>query len=114
MNKINFSHNYCKLWGQTSAKLLAVEPLTISKETPLPDALYEYDCRTVDDRYYNLRNGKYIRLIFDGNKGIPFCTIRPARSRFPFMLNGEKSFDKAEYYKNKIGEEFKILIKEDK
>ena len=39
------------------------------------------------------RSGKYIQLVFIGDKRIPFCTIRPA---WP------------EYYESAIGEVFEI------
>lgn len=74
--------------------------------------MLEYDTKTVDGDYYNLRNGKYIQLVFIGNKGIPFCTIRPARARFPFLLDGEKTNDNYEKYHRNIGEVYKIVIKE--
>lgn len=75
MNRINFSHNYPKLHGQTSAKLLAVEPLKIDANTPRE--LIEYDTK-YDGGYYPLKPGYYIQLVFLGNLHIPFCTIRSA------------------------------------
>ena len=101
MNVINFSHNYYKLWDQTTAKLIAVEDIEINDSTN--EDLLEYNTKIVDGTYYLLKNGKYIQLIFLGDKGIPFCTIRPAYNKFG---------DKKKYYTGKIGEQFIIKIKE--
>lgn len=70
MNTINFSHYYCKLWNQTTAKLIAVKDIEINDSTNKD--LLEYDTKIVDGTYYLLKNGKYIQLIFLGNKRIPF------------------------------------------
>jgi hypothetical protein len=75
MNKIKFSSDYPKLWGQKSAILLNV--LLIEKnEFPLDKDLVEYDTKNCDGTYYPLPKNKYIQLVFLGNKRIPFCTIR--------------------------------------
>ena len=98
MAGIKFSHNYPKLHGQTSAKLIAVLPIRIDKNTPRE--LIEYDTK-FDGGYFPLKTGNYIQLIFVGNLHIPFCTIR---SSYPPS--------KCDYYNGKIGEDFKITIKE--
>lgn len=98
MAEIKFSHNYPKLHGQTSAKLIAVLPIRIDKNTP--KELIEYDTK-FDGGYFPLKTGNYIQLFFVGNLHIPFCTIR---SSYPSS--------KQDYYKGKIGEDFKIVIKE--
>lgn len=97
MNKIKFSKEYNKLWNQKNAELLAVKDITINKNTP--KELIEYDTKATDGSYYPLKTGNYIQLLFIGDKGIPFCTIRAA---YPSH--------KVEYYKSKIGEIFEILI----
>ena len=99
---IKFSSDYPKLHGQTSAELLAVKPIRIDKNTP--KELIEYDTKKSDGTYYNLKTGNYIQLIFLGNLGIPFCTIRSKRNRF--------AEDKEIYYKQFVGKVFEI-IKED-
>ena len=99
---IKFSSDYPKLHGQTTAELLAVKPIRIDKDTP--KELLEYDTKKVDGTYYKLRTGDYIQLIFLGNLGIPFCTIRSKRNRF--------AEDKEIYYKQFVGKFFEI-IKED-
>lgn len=101
---IKFSHDYPKLHGQKTARLIAVEPITIDENTPAE--LIEYDTRTVAGDYYSLTKGEYIQLIFIGNLRIPFCTIRKKES----WLKG-KQLDKYEYYKGKIGQTFNIEIK---
>ena len=100
-NEIKFSKNYPKLWGQTLAKLIAVEDINIDENTNKD--LLEYDTKAIDGSYYELKKGKYIQLIFLGNKNIPFCTIHSGQ------LSG-KMGNKKEYYQAKIGETFNIVI----
>lgn len=97
---IEFSSDYPKLHGQTSAILIAVIPIRIDKKTPVQ--LIEYDTKKADGTYYKLKKGDYIQLIFIGNFGIPFCTIRSKRNRL-----GD---DKELYYKDHINEVFAIEI----
>lgn len=97
MKTIGFSHHYPKIHGQTSAQLLAVKPIKIDKDTP--KELLEYDT-AYEGGHFELKHGMYIQLVFLGNLGIPFCTIRPA---FPTR--------KIHYYKNAIGEWFAIKYK---
>ena len=107
MNTIKFSHNYPKLHGQTGAVLLAVVPIRIDRNTP--KELLEYDTTYYESvslggsvvRHFPLPTGDYIQLIFLGNLGIPFCTIRKAWPK-----------QKVEHYNSKIGETFAIQIKE--
>lgn len=97
MPNIKFSSDYHKLWGQTTAKLLAVETIDINRQTP--DELLEYDTKKMDGTYYPLKSGKYLQLVFIGNKYIPFCTIRSA---YPP--------EKERYYSSLIGQKFDIVI----
>ena len=101
MNKIKFSKRYPKLWGQNQAKLIAVEDINIDENTNKD--LLEYDTKALDGSYYELKKGKYIQLIFLGNKNIPFCTIRSSYGRMG---------NKKEYYQSKIGELFQIVVLE--
>lgn len=95
--RIGFSHRYPKIHGQTSARLLAVNPISITKDTP--SELLEYDT-AYEGGHFELKRGKYIQLVFLGNLGIPFCTIRPA---FPSR--------KVDYYNGAVGELFDIKYK---
>ena len=97
MNRITFSHDYTKLWGQKRAKLLAVLPLSIPDD--MNPALKEYDTKTVDGEYYPLSDGEYLQLIFIGEFGIPFCTIR------------RMTYEKVEYYNGQVGQWFSIVIR---
>lgn len=101
MNQIKFSKEYKKLHGQNCAMLLAVLP--ISLDIKQDKELIEYDTTAVDGTHYPLKSGSYLQLIFVGDKRIPFCTIRSNKP----ALNGMKS--KYEYYKEKIGQEFRIV-----
>ena len=75
---IKFSGDYPKLHGQTSAELIAVRDIRIDRDTPAE--LLTYDTTKSDGSRYELKTGKYLQLIFVGNLGIPFCTIRSAGS----------------------------------
>ncbi len=99
MNVIKFSHNYPKLWGQKTARLISVE-LIFPTEFPLNQDLIDYDTKTKEGEYYPLPKNEYLQLIFLGNKKIPFCTIR------------RYTLEKRNYYVNKTRQEFKIEIKE--
>jgi hypothetical protein len=107
MNKIKFSHNYPKLCTQKTAELLAVKTLSLPQDMNF--LLWEYDTKyfkkypinTVD--YYQLGTGEHLQLIFLGNLGIPFCTIRPRYGKLG---------DKKDYCDSKIGELFEIVIEE--
>lgn len=63
----------------------------------------DYDT-TYDGGRYELKKGDYVMLVFLGNLGIPFTTIRPAKGRYG---------DKFIYYRTHIGELFDIIIKEE-
>lgn len=95
MPTIKFSHAYPKLWGQATAVLIAIKDVYGER---LPRELIEYDTKTVSGEYYKLPKGRLIQLIFYGDKGIPFCTIR----RF--------TPQKLEYYKGLLKQEFEIII----
>lgn len=96
--KIKFSHEYPKLWGQYSARLLEVNDTEYKNLHP---DLIEYDTK-YNGGYYPLPKVRLIQLIFLGDKGIPFCTIRrwtPQKHR---------------YYESAIGKIFEIEIKGDR
>lgn len=99
--KIKFSHNYFKLHNQTIAELIDVKRITIDKDTP-PELL-KYDT-AYDGGMYELKNGSYVMLVFLGNLGIPFTTIRPAKGRYG---------DKYLYYHQHIGDIFDVVVKEE-
>lgn len=105
MRKIGFSHEYPKLAGQSKARLLYVGEFTYDPHDERSRALIEYDTRTCNGGRYDLRRGRYVLLLFLGDKGIPFTTIR---SRI-----GMYGRDKWKYYNEHIGEEFEIVVKED-
>jgi len=103
--QIKFSHDYHKLWDQKKAKLVHVEvrDLDIGRD----HALLEYDTKyhiglSGEFSWYHLDAGKYLQLVFLGDKGIPFCTLRSYNHM------------KAEYYRRNIGETFDIVMKENR
>lgn len=98
MDKILFSKDYIKLHGQTEAELLSVRRIRIDEETP--SELIEYDTTAVDGSRYELKNGNYIQLVFLGNLGIPFCTIRTDKP----ASNGQEA--RFEFFSERIGNTF--------
>ena len=97
MNKIKFSSDYPKLWGQTKARLISIERI-YKGEFPLNVDLLVYDTKNTYGSFYNLPKNNYLQLIFLGNKKIPFCTIRRLTPQ------------KLEYYKSLEGLDFEIII----
>lgn len=99
--KIKFSHNYPKLHGQQTARLLDVE---IKDRRAMQQKFIEYDTRYHDDGglqgYYPLSPGKHLILVFFGDAGIPFTTVRS-------WTAGKES-----YYRELIGKLFSVVIKE--
>lgn len=101
MHNIKFSHPYRKLFlgGQliTRAKLLAVEQIKIEDMTA---EFIEYD--TDGGKYELPKRGKYLRLIFlkPGQDAHLFTTLRSDRP------------GKLEYYTDKIGELFEVVLTE--
>jgi len=101
MAEIKFAHDYPKLWKQTEARL--IESRTINGKNLHKD-LIEYDTKFIVDEevnsvdYYQLPKSELIQLIFLGNNGIPFCTLR------------RYTPDKEVYYHRLIGYDFKITI----
>ena len=91
--KIRFSHNYPKLHGQTSAKLLEYDTAYFVKPFKDETSLY------AEKQHYPLPTGNYLQLVFLGNLRIPFCTIRKA---YPLS--------KETYYRNAIGQTFELEV----
>ena len=100
MDKIQFSKDYIKLHGQKEAELLAVRRIRIDDNTP-PE-LIEYDTVAIDGSRYILRQGNYIQLVFLGNLGIQFCTIRLDEP------NSEGYQEKFDFYSERVGHKFVI------
>jgi hypothetical protein len=101
---IKFSHNYPKLHGQTKAVLLQI---IIRDRKDLLDEFINYDTLYImedgpikgSEAYYPLKPGKYMVLVFIGNKLIPFTTVR---ALWPL--------EKEKYYREGIGKTFEIVM----
>jgi hypothetical protein len=86
-----------------------------AEELQANQLLIEYDTKYAytdnkERKCYNFddlpKTGKLIQLVFLGGNGIPFCTIRSQK--------GYMGLDKYSYYVDKIGQEFEIVIQEDR
>lgn len=94
-NYVMFNHDYTKLRGQRSGKLIHAELVKMDK-TFSKEAL-EYDT----DGLYEFKMGEYyIQCVFLGDKDIPFTTYRSETQE-----NRDKYF-------NHIGEEFEFVVHE--
>lgn len=97
MLKIKFSHEYPKLHGQTTARLLDVE---LTSRAVLDHAFVDYD--TIHGTgTYKLSGGLLLVLTFSGNLRIPFTTIRRATGQ------------KETWYRSKIGHVFHVVIEQE-
>lgn len=70
MKEIKFNHNYKKLHNQKKAKLLSFD-FYYGKE--LNKDFIKYD---TEGRYQIDKEQEYIKLLFRGDKGIPFTSLR--------------------------------------
>ena len=90
---VKFNHDYTKLHGQRSGKLVHAELMKID-ETFSKEAL-EYDT----DGLYEFKMGEYyIQLVFLGDKDIPFTTYR-----------NETQENRDKYFPH-VGEEFEFMV----
>lgn len=99
--QIKFNDNYPKLHGQKSAKLLMCLSDIPEKllRTKLRD-LFFYDTLRNDGKFYQSWHvgQKFLLLLFLGDKGILFTTLR---------ADNDENRDK---YAGAVGEEFEIII----
>ena len=94
---IKFSHRYPKLHDQKSARLVHIH--LVSRSDMCADFI-EYDTifRNGNDiDHYPLPSGKYMVLVFLGDKLIPFTTAR------------RHTEEKFRYYQDAIGRDFEIV-----
>lgn len=106
MENINFSADYPKLAGQTTAVLKKIVPFKLDKEArETYKDLLERDTLMSNGDHYPLRDGKYIIMYFEGNLGVEFTTIRYAHAYY-----GNKAFDRETWANERIGKEFQINI----
>lgn len=70
MQEIKFNHNYKKLHNQKTARLLSAD-FFYGKD--LHKDFVEYD---TEGKYEIDKEQEYIKLLFRGDKGIPFTTLR--------------------------------------
>lgn len=73
MNVIGFSHRYFKLRGQESGTLISAEEAEVGEDFPEEGLLYD---TSWSGGRYDLKPGRYARLVFLGNLRIPFTTYR--------------------------------------
>ena len=101
MKTIKFGHKYQKFsYGDGNlpgfAKLIEVFSIKLEEISPL---LIQYDTETQDGRNYRLpAKGEYLLLIFQVNPRHIFTTMR---REYP---------SKKKYYKNSIGEVFRLEV----
>ena len=90
---VKFNHDYTKLRGQRSGKLVHSELVKI--DTTFPKEALEYDT----DGLYEFKMGEYyIQCVFLGDKDIPFTTYR------------NETQENRDKYFNHIGEVFQFIV----
>lgn len=102
LKKISFDNNYPKLHNQTAAELLLViNDVSGAMLNTVCERVTKYDTLRGDGKYYHIENDQvFMILVFLGDKGIPFTSIR--------KMNQE-NIDK---YCDSVGEVFLIDVKE--
>lgn len=104
VNKIKFDCNYPKLCNQAHAKLVWIDEIRdcdFILKYPHLKALFEYDTKQPDGKFYNIKRGDYLLLLFVGDKGIMFSTVRR-----------DNPSNRSKYI-NKIGKLFVVEVKSD-
>jgi hypothetical protein len=94
--KILFDNQYPKLSDQKTGKLLWIEQVRSDKLDP---RFVCYDTVKSDGSFYVLPNGYLLSLVFIGDAGIPFTTLRKATAK------------NHAYYEKNIGKEFDVVVK---
>ena len=99
MKKIKFSHVYPKL-PENCDKAMLIQIFMVERSEKLSKEFLEYDTKYYDegDKFYPLPKGKVLILLFLAVDGTLFTTIR------------RWTPNKATYYNNCVGLEFKIQI----
>lgn len=104
VNKIKFDCNYPKLCNQARARLVWIDEIRdcdfVLKWTALK-ALFDYDTKRPDGTQKNITRGDYLLLLFVGDKGIMFSTLRR-----------DNPSNRSKYI-NKIGKLFDVEVKND-
>jgi hypothetical protein len=102
MNQIKFSHTYVKIGDSKTAKLLAVFNTHYNQ---LGKDFIEFDTHYDDEGkegHYGLPTCELLVLLLQDSDGL-FTTIRSAK--------GKGGLDKERYYRDRIGQQFEIVIK---
>lgn len=94
MQEIKFNHNYKKLHNQKIALLVHTR---IKTGKQLNEEFIKYD---TDNKYKINEKQKYLILYFQGDKFIPFTTLR--------------KFNKENIWKYNLMEKYKIVVEEQK
>lgn len=102
-NVIKFDCNYPKLCNQAHAKLVWIDEIRdcdFILKYPHLKALFEYDTKQPDGKFCSIKRGDYLLLLFVGDKGIMFSTVRR-----------DNPSNRSKYI-NKIGKLFDIEVKD--
>ena len=72
-DKIVFRNNFRKLGSQKYCYCLRIMELNVNKKLKSTKDFLKYDTEPYD---FPIKNGNYLYLLFIGDKGIPFTTLR--------------------------------------
>ena len=94
MQSIKVDFYLPKFQSQYIAELVAVKDMLINNETS--KKYLEYESGTFAGDVVKIEPGRYIQLVFLGEKGIPFTHLRPYSAAAKAL------------YKHQVGKDFKI------
>ena len=103
LNTIKFSHYYRKFNGLRIDKPVTLLETWLTELESFSEDFLKYDTLYFEndmEKYYTLKDGKYILLFFMDCEGRLFTTIRRFTPK------------KLEYYDNLVGKKFKVVIQE--
>ena len=124
MNLIGFSHHYTKMHGQTHGKFIYVDVVQIKPEDEGSE-WWEYDTEyratfatLQNDDSMLLKHDPFVRLVFLGNKGIPFTTYRKYKGGYTpkkptYLFQGNLFSQRVVRYSDLRGEEFVFKFRGD-
>ena len=114
MGLIGFSHHYHKIHGQICGDLLATKIVELTNEDLHSEAI-KYDTMYSDlfvrTGYFPMKPGKYVLLVFLGNKNIPFTTYRKIPTPYIPFFECRRQWDGHTPYSDFIGFPFSFKFK---
>ena len=90
-----------KVHGQKEARLVEISQTFVDNDAPFCEDFIHYNQETADGNEVPLADGHYFILHFVGEKQIPFTILR------------RQNYEALKYYRQHIGDYFRIEVKKD-